>query len=124
MVGNIAVVGVLRHCALYRCVCDYLKADHMNVQHSLIQELMVYEFEMDHNTAEATKNICCAKGEGAIDHDSVSSGFKKFCSGYKTLDDQKRSGRPKVIDTDAVLQAIESNLMSNFQRVSGELGFS
>ena len=82
----------------------------MNVQHSLIQELMLYEFEMDHNAAEVTKNICCAKSEGAIDHDSVSSGFKKFCSVYKTLDDQKMSGRPKVIDTEAVLQTIEATI--------------
>ena len=33
----------------------------MNVQHSLIQELMFYELELNHNITEATKNICCAK---------------------------------------------------------------
>ena len=31
----------------------------MNVQFSLIQELMFYEFELEHNIIEATKTICC-----------------------------------------------------------------
>ena len=36
------------------------------MQCSLIQELMLYMFERGHSTTEATKNICCAKGEGAV----------------------------------------------------------
>ena len=45
----------------------------MNMQHSLIQELMLYEFEMGHNTAEATTNTCCAKDVGAVDHSTVTN---------------------------------------------------
>ena len=26
------------------------------------------DFKVGHNTEEATKNICCAKGEGGVDH--------------------------------------------------------
>ena len=44
--------------------------------------------------------------------------------GLKNLDDQARSGRPKSVDSKAVLQAIEENMVSNIQRVSGELGIS
>ena len=44
-------------------VCD-LKAAPMNVYRSLIWELTFYVFEL----VEATKNICGAKVEGAIDH--------------------------------------------------------
>ena len=32
---------------------------------------MLYEFEMSHNDLEATKNICCTKGEGSVDHSTV-----------------------------------------------------
>ena len=32
---------------------------------------MLYEFELGQNTTGATKNICCAKGNGAIDHHAV-----------------------------------------------------
>ena len=36
---------------------------------------------------EATKNICFVKDEGAVDHSTVTTLFKKFCSGCKNLDD-------------------------------------
>ena len=49
---------------------------------------MLYEFELGHNTTEATKNIYCVKGESAVDHNTVNRWFKKFCSGCKNLDDQ------------------------------------
>ena len=40
----------------------------MNVQYSLIQEIMLYEFELDHNaTTKAAKN-CCEKSDGAVNH--------------------------------------------------------
>ena len=39
----------------------------MNLQCKQIQELMHFELELGHNAAEATKNICCANGEGAVD---------------------------------------------------------
>ena len=39
----------------------------MNVQYWLIQELMLYEFDLGHKAMEATKNIHCANDEGTID---------------------------------------------------------
>ena len=86
VVGSIVVVGALARCALLRFTCD-LKAAHMNVQMSLIRELLLYEFELDHNEAKGTKNICCVKGEGAFDHCTVTRWFKKFLSSCKNLDD-------------------------------------
>ena len=44
-----------------------LKATQMNMQYSLIWELMLYEFELNYNAVEATKSICCVKGEDAVD---------------------------------------------------------
>ena len=52
----------------------------MNVQCSLIRKLLLYKFEPAHKTIEATKNICWAKGEGAVDHSAVIKWFKKFRS--------------------------------------------
>ena len=43
----------------------------MNVQHILIQELMLYEFELGYNAVEATRHICCANDEGTVDHSQV-----------------------------------------------------
>ena len=64
-----AVIGS-NWCADMFCItsiCD-LKAVQVNIQCSLIWELMLYKFELNHNTAEATKNICCTTGEDAVDH--------------------------------------------------------
>ena len=52
------------------CVCDS-KATSMNMQHILIQELIHYKFKLGNNTMEATKNIFHAKGEGIVDHSTV-----------------------------------------------------
>ena len=43
----------------------------MNVQIRIMQELMFYKFELGHNTTKTTKNIPCAKDEGAVDHSTV-----------------------------------------------------
>ena len=82
VVISIIVVGVLLHCALLHSVWN-LKSTQRNMQHSLIQEL--YEFKLGYNAPEATKIICCVKGEDAVNSCTVTGWFKKFCSGYKNL---------------------------------------
>ena len=37
---------------------------------------MLYEFEQVYNATEYTKNICSAKGEGAVDH--ITDGWINF----------------------------------------------
>ena len=77
MVGSIVVVGMLTHCTLFLSICD-LKETQMNMQHSLIWELRLYEFKLSHNVTEAVENICCAKDEDAVDVSVVTRWFKKF----------------------------------------------
>ena len=48
-----------------------LKVAKMNVQPNLIRELILYVFELDYNATVATKDICCAKSECAVDHTTV-----------------------------------------------------
>ena len=84
---------------------------------------MLYEFEPVHNTAEATKSICCAKGDSTDDHNPATRWLKKFCSGYMKVS-QARSVRPKNGDSEVVYQVIKTNLASSARRVSGELGIS
>ena len=68
---------------------------------------MLYEFELGCNAAEATKNICCAKSEGADDYSTVTRWSKKFCLDYKNLDNQTKLGRPKSMNFEVMLQAVE-----------------
>ena len=43
----------------------------MNVQSSLIHEPIPYKFKPNCNSTDATKNIYCTKGKGAVDHSTV-----------------------------------------------------
>ena len=103
------IVGEVTRSKLLLSMGD-LKATRMNVQRSLIQS----EFELGNNAAEATKLNCCAKSEGTVDHGIVIRWLKKFCSSGKNLDDQAKSGGPKTVNSDAVLQAIVAERISNF----------
>ena len=40
------------------------------------------------------------------------------------LIEQARSGKPKNMDSKAMLQAIEANLMSNTQKISGKVSIT
>ena len=55
---------------------------------------MLYGFELDCNSIEASKNICFAIGDGAVDHTAETKWFGK-------------ASRPKRMDSEAVLQARE-----------------
>ena len=75
-----------------------LKAVQTNVQRMLIWDLLLYEFELNHNAAEATKNICCAKGEGTVDNNTVIKYMKKFYLDCKDLDDPLRQIRQVALE--------------------------
>ena len=51
---------------------------------------MLYRFELSHNTAEATQNICSLKGKGAADHTTITKWFKEPFSDCKNFHNQTR----------------------------------
>ena len=117
------MVDVLTYCALFHSVCDLI-AIQMNVQCSLIWELILYNFQQGYNTARATKNICYMKSEWVVDYKTVTRWLKKFCLGCKKHDNQAKSGRPKIIDSEVVCQSIKANPTSSTQRLSCKLSIS
>ena len=64
------------------------------------------------------------KDEHAVNPITVTKLFKKMQSGSKNLDNQARSGRPKTVNSEAVLQTIEANPVCLTLRESGELYIS
>ena len=93
----------------------------MKMQCSLTWEFMLSNFQLDHTTAKATKNICCAKDEDAVDYKTVNSLFKKFCSSRKNLNCLAQSDSPKNIKYKTILQSIEVNQVSSTQRYQANL---
>ena len=59
-VDSVVIVSTLTLCVLLHSRLD-LKAPQMNVQHCLVQELVLYEFELGHNTKEANKTFVMQK---------------------------------------------------------------
>ena len=52
------------------------------------------------------KTFTAMKDESTVEHSTISKWFKKFCSGYKNIDNQAYLGKPKTLDSEAMLQAI------------------
>ena len=69
---------------------------------------MLYGVEQGHKITEATKNIF-VEDEGTVNHSTINGWLKKFLSSSKILNDQEKSGRPKSVNSNAVLQAVETN---------------
>ena len=47
--------------------------------------LMLYDFEMEYNSLEAAKTFVERKGNGEVDHSSVTRLLKNFRSGCKNI---------------------------------------
>ena len=103
-------------------MCD-LKAIEINMQSSLMNNLMFYVFKLGCNTTKATENTFWAKGEGAVDYNTVTRWFKKFYLGCKNLDDQTRSGMSITVYSEVILQAIKASLTSSTLRILTNLAF-
>ena len=50
----------------------------MYVQSSPVLELLLSEFKLEQNPTKVTKKICYAKGEGAIDHNTLTRWLNEF----------------------------------------------
>ena len=108
MVYCIVVACALARCALFhsfRC----LKAVQMNVQRSLIRELMRKQSKTYIELKVMIQLIL------------VSRELKKFSSCCHKLDDKTRSVKPKTVE---VNKNIEAHPVSSTLRVSGEHGIS
>ena len=81
---------------------------------------MIYEFKLGQNTTEATKSICCEQDEGAVDHSNQM--VQEILLVLQRSNNQAKSGRPKTMNSEDILQAIEANPASSTP--SGKLGIS
>ena len=132
-VGSIMVVSALT-CVLLDSLCD-LKAVPMNMQCSLIRELMLYEFELNHYTVEATKKhlfdrwrcSCLLYSNQIVKKISLwLQEFKK--SSNVSLGRKSWIPRPSHSPCHSpewfVTFTTSANLMSSTRRVSGKLAIS
>ena len=84
-----------------------LNTAEINVHYDLNRLLVLYEFEVGNNASEATKTICCLKGEVLVDHSTVIRWLKKFHLVCNELDNQAKSSRTIIINSEAVPRALK-----------------
>ncbi len=81
----------------------------MNSPKLQIRERLLHEFQLGRSAAEARRNICQALGYEAVKQTCAKKWFKQFRQGDTSTEDKSPSGRPKEVNRDVVLEAIEDN---------------
>jgi hypothetical protein len=61
----------------------------MEKNKGVIRKLLKYEYELDHNAKEATRNINRAKGAKKVDYATAKRCYSKFRSGKLDVADKK-----------------------------------
>ena len=89
-----------------------------------IRHCLLYEFQLGHNAAMATRKICQAIGENAVSNATASRWFDRFRNKDYSLQDEDRSGRPVEINMDELKQLIESDPTLSTSNVASKLGCS
>ena len=63
---------------------------------------LLYEFQLNHNTAEAHRNLYAVFGEDCYSESRYRFYFNRFRNGDFSLDDHPRPGRPVELDDEAL----------------------
>lgn len=74
-----------------------------------LRHCILYEYQLAHTAAEATRNLCQALGAEAVSETTTRKWFTRFREGHFDLTDLPRSGRPTECDENLLLSLIESN---------------
>ena len=90
----------------------------MNEQCTLVKQFMFYDFELCPNDAEIIKHIFVQKMKMQLITIQMVQEILPSCWDFG---DQARSGKPKSVYSNAIGQAIETNLGSSTVSVLGEL---
>jgi histone-lysine N-methyltransferase SETMAR len=81
----------------------------MSLSKEIIRNLLLYEFELGRDATTAANNINRAKRRQVVTDRTARRWFAKFREDNTDLNDQPRSGRPREIDREAIIEAIEED---------------
>jgi histone-lysine N-methyltransferase SETMAR len=68
-----------------------------------------YEFKLGHSATVAAENINRAYGSNTVDVRVAQLWFSRFRAGDESLEEAPRSGRPSIVDEEALLSLVEAD---------------
>jgi histone-lysine N-methyltransferase SETMAR len=86
-----------------------------------IRVLLCYYWKQNLKATEAVKKIYEVEDEDVISNRTAQNWFKRFNDGDTSLEDEPRSGRPVIVDSEALREAVGANSATSTRRLSVEL---
>nr|XP_023030100.1 uncharacterized protein LOC111518017 [Leptinotarsa decemlineata] len=86
--------------------------------------IYLYEYKLNQSAAKTAQKINEAFGNGSVNERTVRRWFAKFRSGDFSLEDEPRSGRPTVIQDEALRSLMETDPSQTVRGMAKELGVS
>jgi transposase len=83
--------------------------------------IVLNEFKLGHNAANASRNINMAFGEASTTERKIQRWFQKFRSGDMSLEEEEGRGRPPKIDDDELKALVEQNPRTTVRKIAKEL---
>ena len=93
--------------------------DKMHIRHC-----MLYKFNLRKNATQATKSICSAYGDDALDIRTCQNWFARFKGGDYDLNDIERTGRPVEADDSLLEELLEEDPRRSTRELALELSVS
>ncbi|GFY52605.1 histone-lysine N-methyltransferase SETMAR [Trichonephila inaurata madagascariensis] len=81
----------------------------MDVSKELVWDCLLYDFKMGLSVAASSSPICQAFGDSTTNERMERNWFQKFRSGDLSICDKARTGRPQVLDDEALRAAIQED---------------
>ncbi|GFX23220.1 histone-lysine N-methyltransferase SETMAR [Trichonephila clavipes] len=75
----------------------------------LVRGCLLYDFKVGLSAAASSHRICQAFGDSTVNERTARHWFQKFRSGNLSLCDKARTGRPQVLDDEALQAAIQDD---------------
>ena len=83
---------------------------------------LLYDCKSGLSTAESSRRLCAAFGQGTVSERTTREWFARFRLGDESLEDQPRSGRPTAVDDDRMLQLLQDDPRLTAPNIAEQLG--
>lgn len=101
-----------------------LKQFRMSDKNFEIRVLLKHYWKQEFSARAAAAKICEVEGEGTVTHATAAKWFQRFTNGETDLSDKLRSGRPAVLENEALLEARQQIPGSSSRELAADLGVS